>query len=69
MILCRVGDYKIIWGSRTEKDIWFPAKEEPRNSALCAEVLRTRSKVNRSRSIPVPRDVLTMDVWKLGGSN
>ena len=61
----RVGDYKMIWGSRTEKNRWFPAHEEPRNQQSCNEVLRSRSKVNRSRSILVPRDTLTMDVWKL----
>ena len=65
MAALRLGDYKIIWGSRTEKDIWFPAKEEPINRHVCEEILRNRPKVNRSRSILAPRDVETMDVWKL----
>ena len=65
MAALRLGDYKIIWGSRTEKDIWFPAKEEPVNRLVCEEILRNRPKVNRSRSILAPRDVQTMDVWKL----
>lgn len=31
MAALRVGEYKIIWGSRTQKDTWFPALEEPVN--------------------------------------
>ena len=65
MAALRLGDYKMIWGSRTEKDIWFPAKEEPINQFHCEEILRNRPKVNRSRSILAPRDVQTMDVLKL----
>ena len=34
MAALRVGEYKIIWGSRTQKDTWFPALEEPVNKAM-----------------------------------
>ena len=26
-VLFRMGDYKLIWGSRTVKNIWFTAKD------------------------------------------
>ena len=64
MAAIRVGDYKMIWGSRTTKDTWFEAKEEPINKFVCKETMRTRSKLNRSR-ILLPRGVETMDVLKL----
>ena len=63
MAALRLGDYKIIWGSRTQKDTWFPAKEEPVNRLECDKLLRRRATVNRNRNIPVPRDNKTMDIW------
>ena len=63
MAAIRLGDYKIIWGSRTQKDTWFPAKEEPVNRLECDKLLRRRATVNRNRNIPVPRDNKTMDIW------
>ena len=64
MAALRLGEYKIIWGSRTQKDTWFPAKEEPVNRAECDKLLRTRLATgNRKRNIPVPRDNRTMDIW------
>ena len=36
----RVNQHKIIWGSRTEKNIWFPVKEEPYQPSLCNKTLR-----------------------------
>ena len=54
----------MIWGSRTTKDTWFEAKEEPINKFVCKETMRTRSKLNRSR-ILIPRGIETMDVLKL----
>ena len=67
MVLCdisRVGDYKVIWGSRTTKDTWFPVQEEPINKFVCAEIMRARARQNRSR-ILLPRGVETMDVLEL----
>ena len=63
MAALRLGDYKIIWGSRTQKDTWFPAKEDPVNKAECAKLLRRRATLHRNRNILVPRDNRTMDIW------
>merc|ERR1712203_478633 len=63
MAALRLGDYKIIWGSRTQKDTWFPAKEDPVNKVECDKLLRRRATLQRSRSILVPRDNRTMDIW------
>ena len=60
----RIGDYKMIWGSRTTKDTWYKPKEEPLNKFVCNEIKRSRNKANRSR-ILLPRGVETMDVLKL----
>jgi len=65
MAAIRIGDYKLLWGSRTEKDLWFPAKESVINTALCEHVKRTRTQANRTRSISVPRGIETMDVLNL----
>ena len=64
MAAMRIGDYKLIWGSRTTKDSWFKAKEEPMNKFVCNELQRSRSQANRSR-ILLPRGVETMDTLKL----
>ena len=63
MAALRLGDYKIIWGSRTQKDTWFPAQEEPVNRAECDKLLRNRASRNRNRNILIPRDNRTMDIW------
>jgi len=65
MAAIRIGDYKLLWGSRTVKDTWFPAKESVINTALCEHVKRTRTQANRTRSISVPRGIETMDVLNL----
>ena len=44
-VLFRMGDYKMIWGSRTVKNIWFPAKGEVLNTVLCDHVKKTRMKI------------------------
>lgn len=64
MAAMRIGDYKLIWGSRTTKDDWFKAKEEPMNKFVCNEIQRSRSQANRSR-ILFPRGMETMDTLKL----
>ena len=64
-VLFRMGDYKLIWGSRTVKNIWFPAKEEVLNAALCDHVKKTRTQANRTLSSNVPRGMETMDVLNL----
>ena len=38
--LIRVNQHKLIWGSRTEKNIWFPVNEEPYVPSQCNETLR-----------------------------
>ena len=63
MAALRLGDYKIIWGSRTQKDTWFPAQEEPVDKVECERLLRRRATLPRNRNILVPRDNRTMDVW------
>ena len=64
-VLFRMGDYKMIWGSRTVKNIWFPAKEEVLNTALCDQVKKTRTKANRTLISNAPRGMETMDVLNL----
>ena len=64
LLIFRVGDYKLIWGSRTTKDTWFEAKEEPLNKFVCGEIQSSRSKANRSR-ILIPRGVETMEALEL----
>ena len=64
-VLIRMGDYKMIWGSRTVKNIWFPAKEEVINTALCDHVKKTRTQANRTLSSNAPRGMETMDVLNL----
>ena len=65
MAAIRVGDYKLVWGSRTDKDTWFSAKEEMINKALCDQVKRTRTQANRTMSSNFPRGIETMDVFHL----
>jgi len=65
MAAIRVGNYKLIWGSRTEKNKWFPAMEQVENEVLCNITLSTRSKSVQSLE-QTPRDMLTMDVLNLG---
>jgi len=65
MAAIRIGDYKLIWGSRTEKDIWFQANEEVVNPALCEHVKKTRTQANRTLSSNDPRGMETMDVFSL----
>ena len=36
----RVNQHKLIWGSRTEKNVWFPVKEEPYQPSVCNATLR-----------------------------
>ena len=60
-----MGDYKLIWGSRTVKNIWFPAKEEVLNAALCDHVKKTRTQANRTLSSNAPRGMESMDVLNL----
>ena len=64
MAALRVGEYKMIWGSRTTKDTWFPAQEDPVNKQECSEVLRSRTQMNRSR-ILIPRGLETVDTLDL----
>jgi len=44
MAALRVGRYKLIWGSRTEKDIWYLPNEEPINEAVCQRLQQNRTK-------------------------
>ena len=60
----RVGDYKLIWGSRTNKTIWFDAGEdEVYNRRHCDKIkqLRSRTHLNHNKlgNIDRPRGVET----------
>merc|ERR1719500_1243277 len=71
MAALRVNQHKLIWGSRTEKNVWFPVKEEPYQPSLCNKTLRTRSQattlsIRERKPVLVPiRGVDTMDVLTL----
>ena len=54
-----------MWGSRTEKNVWFPAEEEVVNPVLCEQVQSGRTQANRTRNIAVPRGIETMDVLNI----
>ena len=60
-----MGDHKMIWGSRTVKNIWFPTKEEVLNTAVCDHVKKTRTQANRTLNSNAPRGMETMDVLNL----
>ena len=72
MAAIRVGNHKLIWGSRTDKNIWFPAKEEVYSTLACNNTLRTRSQassldIRQRRPVLVPvRGTDTMDMLNLG---
>merc|ERR1711976_125794 len=67
MAALRVGDYKIIWGSRTTKDTWYKPNDVPLNRFVCNQIKKSRTQSNRSR-ILIPRGVETMEVLKLNVS-
>merc|ERR1719275_524578 len=66
-----VNQHKLIWGSRTEKNVWFPVKVEPYQPSLCNKTLRNRSQattlsIRERKPVLVPiRGVDTMDVLTL----
>jgi len=65
MAALRIGEYKMIWGSRTEKNVWFPAEEEIQNATSCNLIKETRRKANRTLTSHTPRGLDSMDVWNL----
>ena len=63
----RIGDFKLIWGSRSTKNLWFPVQEEVSNAnkAYCEHIKNTRTKANRTLENNFPRGLETMDVLKI----
>ena len=39
----RHRDFKLIWGSRTQKNVWFKVEEEPIDEEECREVKKRRT--------------------------
>jgi len=43
MAALRYRDYKLVWGSRTKKDVWFSAEEQPLDEGECKAVRQRRT--------------------------
>ena len=65
MAAIRVGDYKMIWGSRTQRDTWYKVREEIINTMHCDQVRRTRIHANNTINSSITRDRNAMDVFPL----
>merc|ERR1711997_465875 len=65
----RVGDYKLLWSSRTNKTDWYDPDEEIVNPLACEEIKNQRSRAglpNFVRGFPAtPRGMDTMDILEL----
>ena len=64
-----MGDYKLLWSSRTNKTDWYDPDEEIVNPLACEQIKNQRSRAglpNFVRGFPAtPRGMDTMDILEL----